>query len=293
MIKNYDDNTHAFTKDVYFFHSPELSYDIEPAFQFSKMGHVTLAHVKETNTMVQDQELVSKSDVQYPLNNYCHMSDDFFPLDSQNTNVLFAGCSVTAGEYLPYGYAWPHHLYDYLKEKNSNIGPKHILGFPGGNAEKIIANIFKYIDKFGKPDYIFLMLPDMFRIYTAKEDIFAPEITYSSGSTINDLMFPFQGMYQYQMAYRNLEILCSALNIKLMGTSWEKCANVEMAKLNFKTYSSLKETKAGATVEKMSNPKYKRFKKDYYIYGSDHMHPGLMSHVDYADHFIERLENDI
>ena len=137
------------------------------------------------------------------------------------------------------------------------------------------------------------MLPDMFRLYTAKEDIFAPEITYSSDSTINDLMFPFQGMYQYQMAYRNLEILCSALNIKLMGTSWEKCANVEMAKLNFKTYSPLKETKAGATVEKMSNPKYKGFKKDYYIYGSDNMHPGLMSHVDYTDHFIERLENDI
>ena len=293
MSKNYDENTHAFTKDVYFFHSPELSYKIEPAFQFSTMPYVTLAHDKKTNTMQQDPEIVSKAEVQYPLNNYCHMSDDFLPLDNKKTNILFAGCSVTAGEYLPYGYAWPHHLYEYFKEKEIDLGPKQILGFPGANAAKIIANIFKYVNEFGKPDYIFLMLPDMFRLYTATENIFRPEITYSSDFGINDSMSPFQGMYEYQMAYRNLEIFCSLLNIKLMTTSWEKCANIEMKKLGFKTYYPLETTNDKATVEKISKIKYKNFKKRYYIYGSDNLHPGLISHINYTQHFIERLKNDI
>jgi len=100
-------------------------------------------------------------------------------------------------------------------------------------------------------------------------------------------------MYEYQMAYRNLEIFCSSLGIKLFSTSWEKCANVEMKKLKFKTYYPLEETNAGVTVEKMSNPKYKKFKKQYYVFGSDNLHPGLMSHINYTDHFIERLNNDI
>jgi hypothetical protein len=298
MSTNYDENTHAFTKDVYFFHSPELGHDIEPAFQFSTTPNVTLAHDKKTNTMKHDKETVSKSEVQYPLNNYCHISDDFFPLDNKKTNILFAGCSVTAGEYMPYGYSWPHHLYEYFKEKNIDLGPKQILGFPGANAAKIIANIFKYVDKFGKPDYIFLMLPDMFRLYTATEDMFRPEITYSSDSVIDDLMYPFQGMYEYQMAYRNLEIFCSSLGIKLFSTSWEMCANAEMDKLNFKTYlslsfSSLTETNSDKTIEELSDKKYKDFKKKYYIYGSDKLHPGLISHINYTNHFIERLKNDI
>lgn len=283
----------VYKKDVYFFRSPELSYEIAPAFQFTSMPYVTLAHDIKTNTMTQDPEIVSKSDVKYPMNNYCHISDDFLPLDTTKTNILFAGCSVTAGEYMPYGYAWPHHVYEYLKEKNINLGPKQILGFPGGNAEKIISNVFKYVKTFGKPDYILLMLPDMYRLYTAYEDMFRPEITYASDSVVDDSTFPFQGMYNYQMAYRNLEIFCSLLKIKLITTSWEKCANAEMERLKFETYLPLKETSAGATVEKMSNSKYSNFKKEYYVYGSDNLHPGLMSHVNYADHFIERLENDI
>jgi hypothetical protein len=83
------------------------------------------------------------------------------------------------------------------------------------------------------------------------------------------------------------------LDIKLIATSWEKCANVEMKKVGFKTYYPLEEVRAGVTVEKMSSGKYKDFNKKYYVFGSDGLHPGLMSHINYADHFIERLQNDI
>jgi hypothetical protein len=299
MSKNYDDKTHAFTKDVEFFRSPELSYNIEPAFQFCTTPNTSVVRDSEHNTMVDyETSKKNKKDIVYKLNNFCHISEDFVLADPQKTNILFAGCSVTAGEYLPHGYSWPHHLYSYIKETNSNLGPQQILSFPGANASKIIANIFKYVNLFGKPDYIFLMLPDMFRLYTAYEDNFRPEITYAEGATIDDLMFPFQGMYEYQMAYRNLEIFCSSLGIKLFSTSWEMCANAEMGKLNFKTYrslsfSSLKTISTTSAIGNLSEEKYKDFKKKYYIYGSDKLHPGLISHINYTNHFIERLKNDI
>jgi hypothetical protein len=293
-ISDYDEVTHAFTKDVSFFHSPELSYEIEPSFPSQPLKNKTVIRDDDHNCMIEYNPLDKKNKgISYKLNNYSHVSEDFVQVDTEKTNVLFAGCSVTAGEYLPYGYSWSHHVYSHLKENNSNIGPQQILGFPGGNASKIIANIFKYVNIFGKPDYIFLLLPDMFRLYTAYESHFAPEITYAEGATINDLMFPFQGMYQYQMDYRNLEIFCSLLGIKLLSTSWEKCANAEMEKLNFKTYSPFKNNKPGSTVNKLSEEKYKGFDKKYYVHGSDKLHPGLISHINYADHFIERLQNDI
>jgi hypothetical protein len=294
MGKDYDENTHAFTRDVNFFRSPELSYNIEPAFGFMTTPNITVVRSEEINGMVDARTVNIKSkDILYKLNNFCHISEDFVPRDPTKTNVLFAGCSVTAGEYLPYGYSWPHHLYSYMKENDLNIGPQQILSFPGGNAAKIIANIFKYVNMFGKPDYIFLMLPDMFRLYTAYEDHFRPEITYAEGATIHDLMFPFQGMYEYQMAYRNLEIFCSSLGIKLFATSWEKCANVEMKKLNFKTYIPFKNDKPSPTIKKLSGKKYKDFSSKYYVHASDKIHPGLISHIHYTDYFIERLKNDI
>jgi len=299
MSKNYDDKTHAFTKDVEFFRSPELSHNIEPAFQFWTKPNTSVIRNLEHNCIV-DYETTNKNskDIVYKLNNFCHISEDFVSLDPKKTNILFAGCSVTAGEYLPKGYSWPHHLYSHMKKIIPDIGPQQILAFPGANASKIIANIFKYVNLFGKPDYIFLMLPDMFRLYTAYEDHFSPEITYAEGATIDDLMFPFQGMYEYQMAYRNLEIFCSSLGIKLFSTSWEKCANAEMEKLNFKTYrklsySSMKKTRFSSAIKDISEDRYEHFNKKYYVYGSDKLHPGLISHINFADHFIERLKNDI
>jgi hypothetical protein len=100
-------------------------------------------------------------------------------------------------------------------------------------------------------------------------------------------------MYNFQNWYRVLETLCELLNIKLFGTSWESLANQKIQELRFKTYRPMQTEELIQLCDHLDFEDYDSYDKSFMISAADDKHPGLMTQLSYAGHFVERLKNDI
>jgi hypothetical protein len=262
-----------------FYELPELSFKVEPSGNDYKENTV----YDLTTTEDKFLELKKHSRVSYKMNNVGHRSEDFLPLSPDKTNILFAGCSITFGEGVPSNYPWPNHVYR-MMSKHFDLGPLNILGYPGGTAEKIISNIFKYCALYGNPDYIFVTLPDYSREIRYSHGNFHPFLPYSyrEQKFVDDSTNPRVSFYRTQNMYRLLEIFCLANGIKLIGCSWDSSTTYVMEKLNFTTFHKL-----------FFNTDYEDLLKDFIkntgdkeeeflIFARDGVHPGLIQNLVHA-----------
>lgn len=141
----------------------------------------------------------SEYSIEYVTNSNGFRSDEFIK-NSKYPHILFAGCSNTFGTGIEYEKLWSRLLY---KKILKNVeGAYFNLGMPGASLFEIINNIYKYIREYGKPDFIFILIPDLER--DARYFLHAE----SSVPVIDTEI------------YINFELFCKMLNIKLFSTSW-------------------------------------------------------------------------
>jgi hypothetical protein len=96
---------------------------------------------------------------------------DEFINNHKGKHILFSGCSVTYGVGLYTKELWSYKLYEKIKN-DEEVSGYFNLGTPGTSTIDICANVMKYIKHHGKPDAIFLDLPDLGRFYMIEEEIF-------------------------------------------------------------------------------------------------------------------------
>lgn len=276
------------------FNLDDLKSDVEPSLQFISGPKIFYpGFINQQLDSSKNIKLLSK--ISYKLNNVGHRGEDFSKINKDNVNILFAGCSITFGEYLPENFSWPHHVYKYFKDSKTNVGPLNIISYPGASGPKLVYNIFKYFNNYGIPDYLFILMPDMFRYYGPQKDgkSFLPLVPFTDGDKILESMNPLQGIYEFQQFYRMLEIVCNLLKIKLYSTSWSNFTNETIKSLQFKTYKSLNYNDFEEIINNLDQDFLKLYDKDFYITAADGMHPGLFTQIKYAQHFINRNKNDI
>lgn len=246
----------------------------------------------ERNTDIYRKELLDLINIS--INNYGHRSADFKVLDQDKTNVLFAGCSMTFGEGLPEFYSWPHHVIRSIKSTIDNLGSTDILSYPGGSAEKIIRNVFRYIDQIGKPDYIFILLPDFFREfdYDNESASYKIKMMYDLGNDKKITGLEDINVYnlftEYKLAYEMLDIFCRVMGIKLMAGSWYTHAGSAMKKIfndfiDFRNENAMEYFKSDSFDEEY----YKTFDSRFAVESADNAHPGLIFHLAFADIFLK------
>lgn len=157
-----------------------------------------------------------------------HNSDNFrceeFKKNHKDTHILFSGCSVTYGLGLLEDEIWAKKLYNKIKQEIPVSGFFN-LGITGTGICDIVANIFKYIDNFGKPDLIFICIPSMHRRY------FWNEITdrnnekniyhYVYQPNEKDEFLPIIEVHSFHYLMF-LEMFCKSNNIKLYYFSYNK-----------------------------------------------------------------------
>ena len=97
----------------------------------------------------------------YSLNSHGLRSDEFRKKHS-GTHIVFAGCSITFGEGLPIEKTWSRILHDRISSFEKTSGYFNIAA-PGLTPIESIYQIENYMAEFGKPDVIFLNLPDFER----------------------------------------------------------------------------------------------------------------------------------
>lgn len=228
---------------------------------------------------VSDDPAVNNMD--YTLNNYGHRSSDFVK-DHQGFHILFAGCSFTFGEGLPYKENWSGRLYEKMKDLYT-LDDYFSLGFLNGVSSNIIYNILLYCKKFGKPDAIFCLLPHSVRKVDFVKRYFIIDSDY-------DRRHLELGRLEVLKSITFLEEYCEASGIKLIWSTWNNADAKVYSKLDFKNFVFLED------VDIFMNAKNKEESSDpFYEIGRDGDHPGLkysdgLSNI-FLDSFKEKYVN--
>lgn len=177
---------------------------------------------------------------------------DEFKKDHEGKHILFNGCSVTYGQGLYTNETWSYLLYKMISE-NEKVSGYYNIGTPGKSIFDIVASTFKYIDKYGNPDEIFLDLPDLNRFYALNSDSTAEfDKPMGPGDTFYALNDNYRHsivkqdttlsvfvhtlyiyMYQYLMF---LEIYCKSNNIKLYLFSYVRGTDAFFRLCNLDNY---------------------------------------------------------
>lgn len=177
---------------------------------------------------------LKNSDIEYKLNTQGFRTEEFEELKRENFNVICSGCSITYGEAVPSEFSWPQVLRSKLQEDYNNL-KLYNLGVVGSSTFIVIKNIFAFIKQYGKPDAIFLMLPNFHRHIK-----FNPEVGQYQQLTPKNYVSNSSDEYVYEnnlMLYFNLiqilELYCNDNNIKLMWGVWGDAANKFIKENNY------------------------------------------------------------
>lgn len=231
---------------------------IPSAYDFLPYGKYKICFGETLKGIQEDNEIL------YIMNNCGHRSDDFIQ-NHDGLHILFAGCSVTFGEGLPYMSNWSGKLYNKISKQIKTSG-YFSLSFLGGDTTLIIANIYKYILKYGKPDIIFMQVPD-----TNRHRVYLNGEYHTMNRFINNDITETSKWHSYNSLIA-FEMYCLSSNIKLLWTTWNESDNKFYKDVKmFKDFISISDAK----VISMSKNKNER-KSKYYKIARDKAHPGLM-----------------
>jgi hypothetical protein len=125
----------------------------------------TLDRKKEEEFLI-NREVLNKyydqdDSVRYYFNSLGYRSDEFTKFHD-GEHVLFAGCSETEGVGGNLDSCWSYMTYKKLSE-TGKISGFFNLSRAGWGHDVIIANIIQYINTYGKPSKIYMLLPNLSR----------------------------------------------------------------------------------------------------------------------------------
>lgn len=109
------------------------------------------------------EQFQEEDNVRYYFNSLGYRSDEFIN-SHDGEHILFAGCSETEGMGGNLDSNWAYMVYSELAKKNKLSGFFN-LSRGGWGHQIIIPNIIQYIHRYGKPDKIYLLLPNISRKY--------------------------------------------------------------------------------------------------------------------------------
>lgn len=193
--------------------------------------------------IVAEKNVIDDGSITYILN------DDFFRCDNfkkehDGKHVLFAGCSETEGVGGNLEETWAYDLYKNLSIKNKLSGYFNV-GRSGYGFQKIILTCMSYIKKYGNPDYLIILLPNIGRGFFYNSDNntwrheskFTCRMTYKyHESTIEEEKSFF---INFVIIWQVFEEFCKTNNIKLIWSTWDHSFMTNIENLDiFKTFNN-------------------------------------------------------
>ncbi len=107
-------------------------------------------------------------DVEYRFNKDWFRSDHF-KKEHDGLHILFGGCSNTEGVGGNIENIWSHMLYSEIS-KNTKTSGYYSLAKGGQGWHQIISNFKIYVKKYGAPDYLFILHPNIVRYFKWYEE---------------------------------------------------------------------------------------------------------------------------
>lgn len=176
--------------------------------------------------------------VTYNYNNEYFRSDDFIKAHEEGKHILFAGCSQTEGVGAPLETVWSKVL---LNSIGSDFG-FYSIAKSGFGWQKIITSFMLYVDRYGAPDYLFTLLPNIGRFFewdSGSETFFYVQ-RYPNGGTVSTeqkdeskipknifIEKPLsveehrRSFIDFSIGWKLFERYCESIGTKIIWASWD------------------------------------------------------------------------
>ena len=207
-------------------------------------------------------EIISKyydqdNSVRYYFNSLGYRSDEFTKFHD-GEHVLFAGCSETEGVGRNLDKCWSYMTYKKLSE-TKKISGFFNLSRSGWGYDVIIANVMQYINTYGKPSKIYMLLPNLSRglewggldheeevyYHSQKTPYFFFNNTMLVDGTVRDrqsLEDQRVGIVNFINLLKLFEEYCLSNNIELVWSTWCSPDGINYKTLNvFKNFIQMEE----------------------------------------------------
>jgi hypothetical protein len=234
-----------------------------------------------------------KIDFTYKINKHGFRSNHFKPVDSEKITILTAGCSHSFGEALPEELRWQNFLLKSLKYSNLEWFDVSSMG---ASFRLVTRNVISFIRNYGKPNYVFIVFPDVARdfMFNDKENKFnnvnsnTRHIIKQKEHNIPQNFIDYTLSFNYYDALMKaieyiwyLEEFCKTLNIKLYWTSWDNGLEEIFKNLNFKNFVEQK-WQHGLNIDNL----------EYWDMANDNLHRGSSWTSWQGKSFSEVMLND-
>ncbi len=239
------------------------------------------------------------TDIVYKFNSQGFRTDKFDALNHSNINILVAGCSNTFGQEMPNELIWPSILKSNIENDYSSV-QLYNLGVSGLDTQRIIRNCYKFIENYGKPEYIFLLLPPIQRVIylnkkskhfnTMQDPVYSRQITDMTKVFFKNKSSLPGNMASNILTIKNFESFCSTNNIMLSWFCWERVSQSIYEELNFKGLIS-ESNFADKTQLLMSTiDKDEQESNKYWHFTADNDHPGSKFHLTWSSLFFDKFK---
>jgi len=245
---------------------------------------------------VGDKKIINKNiNFEYKINKHGFRSQHFKNVNTNKISVLTSGCSQSFGEGMPETLRWQYFLLNDFIDKNVD----HFdMAAMGASSRLIIRNIFTFIRNYGKPNYIFIVFPDIARNFMFHDNNKCfQNVTYHTKSLTNrSIMTPHYTRYALgfhehdaMMSFVEdvwaLEQFCELTNIKLFWTTQDSRLE-ELIINNIKVKNFVVTNNKDLTqLENINN-------LEYWDIANDNAHRGSSWTSYVAKKFIEQVLND-
>jgi hypothetical protein len=236
----------------------------------------------------------NRNDHTASLNSLGFRCDEFISNHTKK-HILFAGCSVTWGDWLEKEEAWPSLLLNNLR-KIEDVNGFFSVAYPGSSIAKQISFIFKYIYSFGNPDVIFFLMPNTGRFFTTEKINGKVSITASLINKKVNKEYPesieLVEHVTFEM-YAMLEAYCKTNGIRLISSSWQHSDDPNIIGNTSEIFDGKFET--FFSYKNLGEPEwlyeYMKINKDAKILANDNAHPGTARQAWFAHIMLNKYLN--
>ena len=179
--------------------------------------------------------------VEYTLNHEYFRCEEF-TTEHVKPHILFAGCSQTEGVGAPLNTVWSK----VLLEKISPESQFFTIAKSGFGWQKIISNFMIYVDRYGAPEYLFVLLPNLGRFFQwdHKNKRYIYVQRYPNGGVVSteqededkvpDFLFiekPLtldehrKAFVDFSIGWKLFEKYCDSIGTKMLWASWDYTEN--------------------------------------------------------------------
>jgi hypothetical protein len=193
-----------------FYKSPYSKYN----YRFEDGYHLV-------DTIPVDHILESKKDkkVLYKFNSEWFRSDHF-KKEHDGLHILFTGCSNTEGVGANIEDTWSHMLYTYLSKSNKVDG-YYNLAKSGSGWHTTIQNFMVYVDRYGAPDYLFMLNPNILRYFVWNNN--SKSWQYSSSGPDEDHLWDEHKKHfpTWVISFKLFLKYCDSIGTKVLWSTWD------------------------------------------------------------------------